>query len=52
MIKKTYFLDEAYEVMGPKHMMTDDGKPKKDNLPLIQFNLPPNTLKAIIDMIA
>ena len=51
MIKKTYFAEEKYEAKGPKELMDEEGKPKSATTPLVQFNLPPNTLKNIVDMV-
>jgi len=52
MIKKSYFPDDEYKVRGPPHKYDKDGNLKNPSEPLVQFNLPPTTLKALIDGIS
>ena len=49
MIKKSYFADDDYQVKGPPHKYDRSGNPKNPADPLVQFNLPPSNLKAIVD---
>jgi hypothetical protein len=48
MIKKSYFVEESYEVRPPSNLEVE----QDSTAPLVQFNLPPTTLKAIVDMVS